>query len=129
MDRKEKDRVDHTSKLMYSDNIMHIYDYSTAGGKNLIMEYVDDLPDALRAEILDTRQLIREKGSAAFQLLETRQLYKKIWEIKISQERIMYVIKDQESVYFLHICKKQKGKAEKQELEKAKKRARAAGLL
>ena len=93
------------------------------------MEYVDDLPDALRAEILDTRQLIREKGSAAFQLLETRQLYKKIWEIKISQERIMYVIKDQESVYFLHICKKQKGKAEKQELEKAKKRARAAGLL
>ena len=106
MDRKETGRADYTSKLMYSDNTMHIYDYSTAGGKNLIMEYVDDLPDALRAEILDTRQLIREKGSAAFQLLETRQLYKKIWEIKISQERIMYVIKDQESVYFLHICKK-----------------------
>ena len=93
------------------------------------MEYIKDLPYALKAEILDTRQLIREKGIDAFLLLTTRQLYKKLWEIKISQERIMYVIQDQESVYFLNICKKQKGKAEKQELEKAKKRAKEAGLL
>lgn len=41
----------------------------------------------------------------------------------------MYVIQDQDSVYFLNICKKQKGKAEKQELEKAKKRAKDAGFL
>lgn len=41
----------------------------------------------------------------------------------------MYVIRDQDSVYFLNICKKQKGKAEKQELEKAKKRAKVEGLL
>lgn len=41
----------------------------------------------------------------------------------------MYVIQDQDSVYFLNVCKKQKGKAEKPELEKAKKRAIAAGLL
>ena len=41
----------------------------------------------------------------------------------------MYIIQDKDSVFFLHICKKQKGKAEKQELEKAKKRAKAEGLL
>ena len=99
---------------------MEIYDYTTSGGKNLIMEYIENLPDTLKAEILDTRQLIREKGVEAFDLLITRQLFKKLWEIKISQERIMYVIQDQEAVYFLNICKKQKGKAEKQELEKAK---------
>ena len=102
---------------------MNIYDYTTAGGKDLIMEYVQDLSEALKAEILDTRQLIREKGMDAFPMLVTRQLYKKLWEIKISQERIMYVILDEESVYFLNICKKQKGKAEKKEIEKAKKRA------
>ena len=121
--------IDNTSKLMYSNDVMCIYDYTTSGGKNMIMEYIEKLPDALKAEVLDVRQLIREKGIEAFQLLVTRQLYKKLWEIKISQERIMYVIKDQESVYFLNICKKQKGKAEKQELEKAKKRAQAAGLI
>lgn len=93
------------------------------------MDYIDALPAATKAEILASRQLIQEKGIEAFSLLVTRQLFKKLWEIKISQERIMYVIQDQDSVYFLNICKKQKGKAEKQELEKAKKRAKAAGLL
>jgi phage-related protein len=99
---------------------LDIYDYTTAGGKNLIMDYIDALPAATKAEILASRQLIQEKGIEAFSLLVTRQLFKKLWEIKISQERIMYVIQDQDSVYFLNICKKQKGKAEKQELEKAK---------
>lgn len=93
------------------------------------MEYVDALPAETKTEILAIRQLITDKGTEAFSLLVTRQLYKKLWEIKISQERIMYMIKDQDSVYFLNICKKQKGKAEKQEPEKAKKRAKAAGLL
>ena len=93
---------------------MNIYDYTTSGGKNLIMEYVEALSAPSKAEILAVRQLIREKGVDAFSLLVTRQLYKKLWEIKISQERVMYVIQNQESVFFLNICKKQKGKAEKQ---------------
>ena len=114
---------------MYYNDAMDIYDYTTLGGKNLIMEYIESLPTASKTEILAVRQLIREKGMEAFPLLVTRQLYKKLWEIKVSQERVMYVIQDQESVYFLNICKKQKGKAEKQELEKAKKRAKAEGLL
>ena len=108
---------------------MNIYDYTTSGGKNLIMEYVEGLPAAVKTEILAVRQLIREKGMDAFPLLATRQLYKKLWEIKISQERVMYVIPDQDSVYFLNICKKQKGKAEKQELNKAIKRAKTEGIL
>lgn len=108
---------------------MIIYDYTTAGGKNLITEYIDALPAAEKAEIFAVRQLIQDQGMEAFPLLVTRQLYKKLWEIKISQERVMYIIQDQESVYFLNICKKQKGKAEKQELEKAKNRAKKAGLL
>ena len=114
---------------MYYGCVMNIYDYSTSGGKNLIMEYIESLSASSKAEILAVRQLIRDKGVDAFPLLVTRQLYKKLWEIKISQERVMYVIQNQESVFFLNFCKKQKGKAEKQELEKSKKPARAKGLL
>lgn len=55
---------------------MNIYDYTTSGGKNLIMEYVEALPAPSKAEILAVRQLIREKGVHAFSLLVTRQLYK-----------------------------------------------------
>ena len=126
---KVRIQVENTSKLMYYGSAMNIYDYTTSGGKNLIMEYVEVLPAPSKAEILAVRQLIREKGVHAFSLLVTRQLYKKLWEIKISQERVMYVIQNQESVFFLNICKKQKGKAEKQELKKAIKRAKAEGLF
>ena len=107
-------KIDNTSKMMYYEGVMDIYDYTTSGGKNLIKEYIEKLPNPLKAEIFSVRQLICEKGIEAFALLATRQLYKKLWEIKISQERIMYVIRDQESVYFLNICKKQKNAASRE---------------
>lgn len=109
---------------------MEIHDYTTSGGKDLIIEYIENLPIAAQVEIYYIRDLIQKKGMEAFtEYLVTRPLYKKLWEIKVSQERIMYVIRDKDTVYFLHICKKQKGKAEKQELEKAKQRAKALKLL
>lgn len=80
-------------------------------------------------EIYDTREEIRNSGMDAFEKLNTRQLRGKLWEIKISQNRIMYVIINREAVAFLHICKKQKGKAEKQDLDKALSRAHKEGLL
>jgi hypothetical protein len=41
----------------------------------------------------------------------------------------MYVIVNKENVHFLHACKKQKGKAEKYELNKAVGRAKEQNLL
>ena len=41
----------------------------------------------------------------------------------------MYVIISKEVVAFLHICKKQKGKAEKFEIDKAEKRAIREGVM
>ena len=34
-------------------------------------------------------------------------------KIKFSKNRIMYIILDEDNIYFLHVCRKQKGKAEK----------------
>lgn len=39
----------------------------------------------------------------------------------------MYVIVDENNIYILHACRKQKGKAEKHELETAKNRANELG--
>ena len=108
---------------------MDIFDYSAAGGKNLIMSYIDKLPSAEQTYILEARRMIRKEGIRAFDKLTTRQLRGKLYEIKISQTRIMYIIADRDSVFFLHICKKQKGKAEKQEIDKAMKRAKKEGLM
>jgi len=108
---------------------LEIYDYHSAGGKNVILSYVEKLTKPEQLEIYDTREEIRKNGLDAFEKLNTRQLRGKLWEIKVSQNRIMYVIMDQNGVAFLHICKKQKGKAEKQDIEKALSRAKKEGLL
>ena len=82
---------------------MEIYDYETAGGKNLILDFIDDLPKNERLELYDIRREIRENGIDAFEKLNTRQLRGKLWEIKSSQNRIMYVIINRDEVAFLHI--------------------------
>ena len=83
----------------------------------------------LKLEIYYTHEEIRKNGLDTFEKLNTHQIRGKLWKIKVSQNRIMYVIMDQNGVAFLHICKKQKGKAEKQDIEKALTRAKKEGLL
>ncbi len=108
---------------------MKIIDYCTDGGKNLIKEYLSGLPIAERTFGYGIRHKIIKDGLLAFDGLDTRQLQGKLWEIKFSDNRIMYVVFDQDTVHFLHACKKQKGKAEKFELDKAINRAKERNLL
>lgn len=108
---------------------MRILDYVTAGGKNVIVEYINDLDERDKLEARKIRNKIQKDGLSAFNSFNTRHLRGKLWEIKFSSNRIMYIIADTENVYFLHICKKQKGKAEKFELEKALQRAKEANLM
>jgi len=107
---------------------MDIHDYTTVGGKNLIKEYIGTRPMEERRELYKIRHDIILNGLAAFQELNTRQLRGKLYEIKHGSNRIMYVIKDGENVYFLHACQKQKGRAEKFELETALQRAKELEL-
>jgi phage-related protein len=103
---------------------MELHDYTTSGGKNIIKEYISTRPMDERREIYKIRHDIILNGLSAFQELNTRQLRGKLYEIKYNDNRIMYVVKDDENVYFLHACQKQKGKAEKFEIETAIQRAK-----
>ena len=107
---------------------MTIHDYTTQGGKNLIKEYLGSLPGIELKEGYRIRHEIILNGVEALDKLNTRQLKGKLWEIKFSDNRIIYVLADEENMYFLHACKKQKGKAEKFELETAINRAKEEGL-
>lgn len=102
---------------------MRVLSYCTSGGKDLIREFLDDLPSRESAEgyyIIEQLELL---GLEFLKTLNTRQLENKLWEIKYPRHnRIFYVVIDGDIMYLLHACRKQKGKAEKFELEKAKKR-------
>lgn len=106
---------------------MNVFRYETDGGKDLIINYVDKLPSKERATYYAIQAKLEEDGIKALDALNTRQLKKKLWEIKVSKNRFMYVLADEDNIYILHACRKQKGKAEKFELSKAIKRAEELG--
>jgi phage-related protein len=104
---------------------MNIFTYSTSGGKDLIRDFLESLPKKESAEGYFIIRELEEQGIEFLRTLNTRQLERKLWEIKFQRHnRIFYVLVDEDNMYLLHACKKQKGKAEKFELEKAKKRAK-----
>ena len=74
------------------------------------------------------RHKLGSKGIVALDELDTRQLRGKLWEIKFSQNRFMYVVANKNNIHILHACKKQKGKAEQFEIETAVQRAKELGL-
>ena len=98
---------------------MNVHHYVTRGGKDLIFEYIDGLPKNEKAEGLIILEKLEDEGLAALDVLNTRQLRGKLWEIKFyDNNRIIYVVADEDNMYLVHACKKQKGKAEKFEGDK-----------
>lgn len=107
---------------------MNVHDYVTAGGKNVINDFLDNLPEDESAEGYKIKQLLEEHGFEALDFLTTRQLRDKLWEIKFyKKNRFMYVVADQDNFYILHACKKQKNKAEENDLKVAYNRAKRLG--
>ena len=110
------------------DDELRIHDYHTAAGKDLIKEYLHSLPQSEMYIGYRIRHMIGSRGISALEELDTRQITGKLWEIKFSKNRIMYIIVDSDNIHMLHACKKQKDKAELFEVDTAKRRAKELGL-
>lgn len=102
---------------------MKLITYCTSGRKDLILEYLDNLPKDESAEGYAILKVINSYGYEALDSLNTRQIKGKLWEIKFRRHnRIFYAVVDSGCIYLLHACKKQKGKAELFEVETANRR-------
>ncbi|SHH36826.1 type II toxin-antitoxin system RelE/ParE family toxin [Desulfosporosinus lacus] len=108
---------------------MSVYRYATLGGKDLIADYLKSLPKDEQAEGQLIMTQLEQKGLDYLkEILDTRQIEKKLWEIKfLRKNRFFYIIADVDNFYIVHACRKQKGKAEKFEIDKAKQRAKEIG--
>jgi len=102
---------------------MRIKTYTTSGGKDLILEYIEELPKDEMLQGFAILKRLQKYGRDGLDGLDTRQIQGKLWEIKFYRHnRIFYFTIEQDFVYLVHACKKQKGKAEKFEIETALKR-------
>jgi phage-related protein len=104
---------------------MNVYHYKTAGGKDLILDYINKLPQDERIDGLSVIQKLQQN--------RTEELTIKPWQGKISEvyfykhNRIFYVVSDGENIYLLHACRKQKNKTEKTDGDTVINRAKKIG--
>lgn len=104
---------------------MELHHYKTAGGKDLILEYILNLSKEEKADGLAVLQKLQEG--------KINELTIKVWRGKISEvyfykhNRIFYVIEDSENMHVLHACRKQKNKTEDSDSQKVIERAKRLG--
>ena len=87
---------------------MKLHTYKSNSGRDLIMEYIGSLTIEERVDALSVLESM-EKG-------EFEKIFFKRWENKIYEvyfrkhNRIFYVMIDNDNIYLLHACRKQKNR-------------------
>lgn len=101
---------------------MKVHHYYSKAGKNLILEYIDSLP---MDEQVDGYSVLKNMGENQFNQVKFKQWKRKIYEVYFyKHNRIFYVVVNNNDIYLLHACRKQKNKTEKRDIRIIETRAR-----
>ena len=104
---------------------MTLHDYCSKSGKDLILDYVNSLPEDEKTDGLSVMECM-EKGE--FDKIRFKRWEKKVYEVYFQKHnRIFYITVDKENIYLLHACRKQKNKTEKTDKKLVRKRASELG--
>jgi len=105
---------------------MRVHNYKTSSGKDLIQEYIYSLPTKEKADGLSVIKNLKQNN---LDELKIKQWQEKIYEIYFYRHnRIFYVTIDNEDMYLLHACRKQKSKTEIKDARIVIKRAKELGV-
>lgn len=102
---------------------MRVRFYETASGRVPVLEYLDTLQAEEAAGVAEVFVRIERQGLSGSGVT-TRQISGKLWEVKISAQRVFYVLVTGPEIVFLHAYKKQGAKAPIREIETAERRLR-----
>ena len=100
---------------------MKVVFYTTTSGRSPVLDYIRDLSKPERARVLETLDQIERYGFDAVRV-QFRQIEGKLWEIRVSAHRVLYVLIQREEMVLLHAYKKQGQKLPPREREVAMKR-------
>lgn len=90
---------------------MNIHTYENSSGKDLIKKYIDKLS---KAEQVDAYSVLQAFEEDRMEELNIKPWQGKVWEVYFyKHNRIFYITVENEDVYLLHACRKQKNKTEK----------------
>jgi phage-related protein len=100
---------------------MRVTFFKTFTGRSPVLEYLQGLGTAERARVFEALAQIERHGFNAIRV-QFRQIEGKLWEIKVSSQRILYVVIEREELVLLHAYKKQGQKLPVKERDVAIKR-------
>lgn len=104
---------------------MNLHYYQSKSGKNLILEYIDSLPTD---EQIDGYSVLKCLEDGKIEEVRFKRWEKKVYEVYFyKHNRIFYVTIDDDNMYFLHACRKQKNKTEKKDKKIVETRAKELG--
>lgn len=92
--------------------------FTTPQGSQPVRAYIDDQEVREKARIAGVLARIQERGLRD-NLLHTRQVRSKLWEIKISRHRLLYFVNGEGVLVLLHAFAKQSQRAPRGEIETA----------
>lgn len=106
---------------------MRIHNYQSDSGRDLIMEYIDSLTEDERVDALSVLECMENEE---FDRILFKRWEKKVYEVYFRKHnRIFYITVDQDNIYLLHACRKQKNQTEKKDKKIVIKRAKELGRL
>jgi phage-related protein len=106
---------------------MIIHDYETRSGKVLIKDYILRLPED---EKIDGLSVLKDMEEDKFDSLLFKRWESKVYEVYFRKHnRIFYIIADENNLYLLHACRKQKNSTEKTDSDLVRRRAKELGRL
>lgn len=104
---------------------MILHNYTTESGKDLIMEYINSLTEQ---EQIDALSVLECMENGEFEKIYFKRWEKKVYEVYFKKHnRIFYVTVDNDNIYLLHACRKQKNQTEKKDKKIVIKRAKELG--
>ena len=104
---------------------MRVHHYKTAGGKDLILDYIMSLS---KPEIIDGLSVLESFEKDELDKLNIKPWQGKVWEVYFyKHNRIFYVVIEDTDVHMLHACRKQKNKTEQKDSDIIIKRAKELG--
>ncbi len=85
---------------------MRVTFFKTSSGRSPVLEFIQGLAKPERARLFEALDQIERHGLDAIRV-QFRQIEGKLWEIKVSAHRILYVVIEREEMVLLHVYKKQ----------------------
>lgn len=106
---------------------MNVHSYTSSSGRDLIMDYINSLTED---EQIDAFSVLECMENSEFEKILFKRWQKKIYEVYFKKHnRIFYVTVDEQNIYLLHACRKQKNQTEKKDKKIIIKRVKELGKI